>query len=1034
MASYLPQITDYIPQAQPFQPDYNFLGNMLQMKQSQYDSNYKSLSKTYGTLLNSPMLAEENILKREEYFKMIDNDIKRISGLDLSLQQNVDAANVVFDSFYQNKDMVHDMTYTKGYHKQLEIGEEYRNCIDQEKCGGKYWDPGVNALHYQADEYKKATKEQRMKMSPGKFTPFINLQEKAVKYLKDMGGTSGPFNIQNVTWTPDGKYIVTTKNGTALSEPFQQLLLNQYSQDQNIIDMFQTQAYVNRKSYVQTNTARFGNNEDAAEDEYFRLADMEVEKARIAREEYQKKLTKATAVTSVIEEKIKTEGTTGNDDLYNDFLTSAVDKVVATQTADNAKTTYEIAQSIFQSGDNRQMKRQRVDALMARGLMTQEISNAAGYAANVTGEVSIEADPYAKSYYDFSLEMAKMKKQNEYTKDEAYYKAMLDLSLQQAATDYKSVGDPNGNENVPSVVEDWLGASAAFSSESDRVANELTDFRKTYKNAEFLYVENLANTITLDMQKEGASTIAGREALHDLFGGAKVGDVIDIEIVDGFIPQLKKRKGLKGGYDIKSRKFYNDEGKEFDDVSSYVKDLKENGGIGTIYKNANSMGKGTYRSIYKNFYSDPDNISVKNTADLNIEQAKVTVGILHRNNLAVKNFAATSLNNEDRSDWNNIYFRPNGSIVPEDQFLSAYYKKHQSDTKTIKASVSGSGASSYGGQTVQKSREEVYAEGRSKYNQYEKLWKRTYDEGPSVNGKPLLENMYGSIDGQIGGEAAGNALKFEINPLHPNSLGTRGAIGFYDDYIRDSESKSGVGTHASDPGNSAWAQEAVEAYINDLKGGLLVTEEKGSVKSDLATVIYQDVAMSNEKYIGANYKFSPSWVAKKRKEGHTWATMINTEGVSLYTKKDKATNAFKTAVEQKPYDFMLRHKPVNISTPYGGEMTIGKMEENGSFLVNGYLNIYNTKGEKTGVKSYTKRYTNNPGGQNLYNSINIWLNEANNINKDFIQNNGNIYYNPADLPEVKNRLESMNDGTMPEVSKTDLFNQYLMENMMNGGM
>jgi hypothetical protein len=52
MATYIPGITDYIPQAQPFRPDFNMLGNMLQTKQSRYDANHKQLSSIYSTLLN----------------------------------------------------------------------------------------------------------------------------------------------------------------------------------------------------------------------------------------------------------------------------------------------------------------------------------------------------------------------------------------------------------------------------------------------------------------------------------------------------------------------------------------------------------------------------------------------------------------------------------------------------------------------------------------------------------------------------------------------------------------------------------------------------------------------------------------------------------------------------------------------------------------------------------------------------------------------------------------------------------------------
>ena len=92
MATYLPGMTDYIPQIQDFKPDFNFLGNVLQNKQSKYDAAHKQISGLYGSLLNAPLSRTDNIEKREEMFTAIDNDIKKLSGLDLSLQQNIDFA------------------------------------------------------------------------------------------------------------------------------------------------------------------------------------------------------------------------------------------------------------------------------------------------------------------------------------------------------------------------------------------------------------------------------------------------------------------------------------------------------------------------------------------------------------------------------------------------------------------------------------------------------------------------------------------------------------------------------------------------------------------------------------------------------------------------------------------------------------------------------------------------------------------------------------------------------------------------------
>ena len=52
MATYIQGLTDYIPQIQPFKPDYNFLSNVLQTRQGKYDANYNQLSSVYTSLFN----------------------------------------------------------------------------------------------------------------------------------------------------------------------------------------------------------------------------------------------------------------------------------------------------------------------------------------------------------------------------------------------------------------------------------------------------------------------------------------------------------------------------------------------------------------------------------------------------------------------------------------------------------------------------------------------------------------------------------------------------------------------------------------------------------------------------------------------------------------------------------------------------------------------------------------------------------------------------------------------------------------------
>ena len=178
MATYIPGVTDYIPQIQPFRPDYNFLGNMLQARQSRYDTNYKALNDQYGTLLYSQMFKDKHNKQRDEFFKIINQDIKKMSSMDLSRQKNVDAATRVFDSFYKNKYMVDDMVKVKKYQNESARGEMFKNCLDYDKCNGAWWQDGQDYLDYKVQEYKNSNDEEGLSMEIPSYTPKSNWKER----------------------------------------------------------------------------------------------------------------------------------------------------------------------------------------------------------------------------------------------------------------------------------------------------------------------------------------------------------------------------------------------------------------------------------------------------------------------------------------------------------------------------------------------------------------------------------------------------------------------------------------------------------------------------------------------------------------------------------------------------------------------------------------------------------------------------------------------------------------------------------------
>jgi hypothetical protein len=118
MATYLKGVKDYVPQLQTFKPDYKFLSDVLSVRQDRYDTNYKSLNDLYSKVVYADMSREDNNTQRDIYANQLSNGLKQVSGMDLSLAQNVDVAKGLFKPFFENKALVKDMTFTKMYQKE----------------------------------------------------------------------------------------------------------------------------------------------------------------------------------------------------------------------------------------------------------------------------------------------------------------------------------------------------------------------------------------------------------------------------------------------------------------------------------------------------------------------------------------------------------------------------------------------------------------------------------------------------------------------------------------------------------------------------------------------------------------------------------------------------------------------------------------------------------------------------------------------------------------------------------------------------
>ena len=121
MATYIKGVDTYLPDIKPFTPDYKFLSAVLQTRTDKYDANYKATNDLYNKVVYADLSRDDTKERRDQYAEKIAPHIEQISGLDLSLASNVDAAKGVFAPFYEDDITVKDMVYTSRYREWMSL-------------------------------------------------------------------------------------------------------------------------------------------------------------------------------------------------------------------------------------------------------------------------------------------------------------------------------------------------------------------------------------------------------------------------------------------------------------------------------------------------------------------------------------------------------------------------------------------------------------------------------------------------------------------------------------------------------------------------------------------------------------------------------------------------------------------------------------------------------------------------------------------------------------------------------------------------
>ena len=241
MATYLKDVQGNIPDIEKFNPNYTFYAEALQSRQSAYDTNHEKLNNLYGSLLNGGMFRDEDIKSRDEFFKAISDDIKKISGSDLSSPQNVIAAERVFNQILDNKYVKQDLyNYRKAQSKQKYI--DNLRLYDKE---GKYWEGMDQLLNYQILDYKEADRDSALDVNIGDIAEGVNVNDLIAKSLKDM-------NLGDVVQEiSDGNYITKYTNGEIARSKYNMAIRAILMNDASVSSYYRAQGELARRNEIQ---------------------------------------------------------------------------------------------------------------------------------------------------------------------------------------------------------------------------------------------------------------------------------------------------------------------------------------------------------------------------------------------------------------------------------------------------------------------------------------------------------------------------------------------------------------------------------------------------------------------------------------------------------------------------------------------------------------------------------------------------------------------------------------------------------------
>ena len=413
MATYIPGIESYIPTYTPFEPDFKLTSMLMQQRQDRYDTNHKEMSDLYGSVVYSDLSREDTKEQRDYFANQLTSQVQKISGSDLSLQQNVDAASGVFKPFLENKLIQQDIYRTSRYKSEMGKAQAFLKSNDP-KQNDKFSELHLQALQFQMEDFVNASPDEAMGMAVPEYVAGVNLYKEASEYLKESG-----IEVEDFYFTPDNKFIIKQKNGSLVEDVAFDAVRRGLSTNPRIQRAYVTDSYVKARIFAQNgvDSGKFTSlNEGKLSWAEGIIKDINM-KATLAEAVLNKDVKKLTQIAKRQEDYIKEQGEgVASPDEFDRMLEAKRESDGAISELNETRDIIQIGSSELTSDQDATLS--KAYAMQMNWNMGDDLRAAAKRYSMIGASRDVDINAYQKDIESHKLAMIKQRAQQSFTREQ----------------------------------------------------------------------------------------------------------------------------------------------------------------------------------------------------------------------------------------------------------------------------------------------------------------------------------------------------------------------------------------------------------------------------------------------------------------------------------------------------------------------------------------------------------------------------------------------------------------------------------------